>query len=30
MAKSFTAACLDQTRYHDISLTFHVMRLATL
>ncbi|MBS1038531.1 MarR family winged helix-turn-helix transcriptional regulator [Gluconobacter cerinus] len=30
MSKSFTAACLDQTRYHDISLTFHVMRLATL
>ena len=30
MSKSFTAACLDQTRYHDISLTFHIMRLATL
>lgn len=30
MSKSFRASCLDRTRYHDISLTFHVMRLATL
>lgn len=30
MSKPFTAGCLDQTRYHDISLTFHIMRLATL